>query len=154
MTSRIVGEAGDRKVTGTFSPVDFRKHNGKVKVRGLLEGVVHNDDGSTSTFSALRTFKVKRVNGVSTTGGGAALARGGACDILNLVLAPLDLDLRGLRVHLDRVRLVVDAVAGAGNLLGNLLGAVAGLLDGGLSGALGWLTRLLDRILGGLRLGL
>ena len=57
-------------------------------------------------------------------------ARGAECDILNLVLGPLDLNLLGLEVHLKRVVLDIVAVPGAGNLLGNLLCAVAGLLDG------------------------
>ena len=50
--------------------------------------------------------------------------------MLNLVLGPLDLNLLGLEVHLDKVVLDIIAVTGAGNLLGNLLCAVAGLLDG------------------------
>ena len=76
------------------------------------------------------------------------------CDILHLVLGPLDLDLLGLQVHLDRVVLNIVAVSGAGNLLGNLLCAVAGLLDGGLSGQLGQLTNLLNQILQRLLMGL
>jgi hypothetical protein len=46
----------------------------------------------------------------------------------------------------------IVAQSGAGNLLGNLLCAVAGLLDG--SGALGRISRLLNRVLGLLGLGL
>ena len=70
------------------------------------------------------------------------------------MLAPLDLDLLGLQVHLDRVVLNIVAASGAGNLLGNLLCAVTGLLDGGLNGVLGRLVRLLDRILAALRTGI
>jgi hypothetical protein len=51
------------------------------------------------------------------------------CDVLNLVLGPLDLDLLGLQVHLDQVVLEIVAEAGAGNLLGNLLCAITSLLD-------------------------
>lgn len=72
----------------------------------------------------------------------------GTCDILNLVLGPLDLDLLGLQVHLDQIVLDIVAESGAGNLLGNLLCAVAGLLDDG--GALSGLTDLLNQILGAL----
>jgi hypothetical protein len=72
----------------------------------------------------------------------------GTCDILNLVLGPLDLDLLGLQVHLDQIVLDIVAESGAGNLLGNLLCAVAGLLDDG--GALAGLTDLLNQILGAL----
>ena len=67
--------------------------------------------------------------------------------MLNLVLAPLDLNVLGLQVHLNRVVLNVIAQTGAGQLLGNLLCFVAGLLDGGtpLSGLLGRVTGLLNR---------
>jgi hypothetical protein len=71
------------------------------------------------------------------------------------VLGPLDLDLLGLQVHLDRIVLNIVAQSGAGNLLGNLLCAVTGLLDGGpLAGLLGQLNTLLNQILAALNLGL
>jgi hypothetical protein len=77
----------------------------------------------------------------------------GACDLLTLDLGPLDLDLLGLRVALDEVHLLLEAVPGAGNLLGNLLCGVAGLLDGGflgglLSNLLASITALLNGLLG------
>jgi hypothetical protein len=50
------------------------------------------------------------------------------CQVLNLVLQPLNLNLLGLVVDLQAVNLDVAAVAGAGNLLGNLVCALAGLL--------------------------
>jgi hypothetical protein len=151
--SRVVGTtANDRRVTGTFYPLEFAKKNGTVKVRGLLQGVVHNANGSTSTFTALRTMKVKSINGEPATARSAGQNRA-TCDVLHLVLAPLDLDLLGLQVHLDRVVLDIVAVSGAGNLLGNLLCAVTGLVDGGLAGQLGRLVRLLDRVLDILRSG-
>ena len=71
------------------------------------------------------------------------------CPILHLELGPLDLDLLGLRVHLDRVVLDLTAVPGPGNLLGNLLCALAGLLDGvDLGGVLGnLLQQLIDALI-------
>jgi hypothetical protein len=51
------------------------------------------------------------------------------CRILHLVLGPLDLDLLGLEIHLNRVVLDIVARRGPGRLLGNLLCAIAGLLD-------------------------
>ena len=71
----------------------------------------------------------------------------GSCEILDLVLGPLDLDLLGLVVHLDTVHLNITAEQGPGNLLGNLLCAVAGLLDGPAT-PLNAITRLLNQILG------
>jgi hypothetical protein len=151
--SRIVGTTGNgRKVTGSFVPLRFARHDGKVYVRGLIQGVVHERDGDRTTFAKLKTIRVKSVNGTPARAGRVAPARA-TCDILHLVLGPLDLNLLGLKVHLDRIVLNVVAESGAGNLLGNLLCAVTGLLDGGLAGQLGILTNLLNRILGLLRLG-
>jgi hypothetical protein len=67
-------------------------------------------------------------------------------------LGPLDLDLLGLQVHLDRVVLDIVAQSGAGQLLGNLLCAVANLLNSGgtLSQLLNRLGAILDQLLMGL----
>jgi hypothetical protein len=64
----------------------------------------------------------------------ATLTKGGAptaptCQILNLDLGPLHLDLLGLVVDLDEVHLDITAVSGPGALLGNLLCSLVGLLD-------------------------
>ena len=154
LTSRIVGKTGNgRAVTGYFVPLKFSKNNGKLFVRGLVHGVVHNTDGSTRTFDVLRTRRVMTIEGTPIrTRTQAAAALAAPCDILNLVLGPLDLDLLGLQIHLDRIVLNIVAQSGAGNLLGNLLCAVAGLLDG--TGVLGRITDLLNQILGRLGLGL
>jgi len=77
------------------------------------------------------------------------------CEILTLELGPLDLNLLGLRIQLDRVVLEITAQQGGG-LLGDLLCAVANLLNGtgGLGGLLNQLVGLLDQILGQLLGGL
>jgi hypothetical protein len=67
-----------------------------------------------------------------------------ACDILNLDLGPLFLNLLGLTVDLAPVVLDIRAVPGAGNLLGNLLCAIVSLLDG--PGALAAILQLLGNI--------
>ena len=71
----------------------------------------------------------------------------GTCEILTLVLGPLDLNLLGLVIQLDSVDLNITAEQGPGNLLGNLLCAVAGLLDN-TGSPTGGLAALLNRILG------
>ena len=152
LRSRITGStAAGRDVTGSFMPLDVVKRGERVLVRGLVQGAVHQQGGQRTTFAQMKTFKVASVNGTPVHGRQAAGLLD--CDVLRLVLGPLDLDLLGLQVHLDRVVLTIIAAAGAGNLLGNLLCAVAGLLDGGLAGLLGRLVGLLDRILAILRLG-
>lgn len=107
---------------------------------GKLTGELTTKNGETKAVSE----RVKMPVTVPGAGGGAGAAGQSAarstssvkqlapasCEVLNLVLGPLDLDLLGLVIHLDRVVLNITAVPGAGNLLGSLLCAVAGLLDG------------------------
>jgi hypothetical protein len=52
----------------------------------------------------------------------------GSCTILHLELGPIDLNVLGLLIHLDRIVLDISAQPGGG-LLGDLLCAIAGLLD-------------------------
>ena len=80
------------------------------------------------------------------------LSVSGSCQILNLVLGPLNLNLLGVVVTLNQVVLNITAVPGAGNLLGNLLCAVANLLNAGgpLANLLGQLSTLLNQIIGAL----
>jgi len=70
----------------------------------------------------------------NTAVGSSQAAPADACDILNLSLGPVDLNLLGLNVHLDDcedgpVTVDITAIPGPGNLLGNLLCNLAGLLD-------------------------
>jgi hypothetical protein len=53
--------------------------------------------------------------------------------ILNLHLAPIDLNLLGLQVDTSQICLDITAHSGPGRLLGNLVTDVANLLNGGLS---------------------
>jgi hypothetical protein len=153
ITSTVKGKtsAGD-KVTGSFTPIKAVERDGVLYMQGFLKGVIQ-DAGPNTKFSGVQLIPIKKINGSTVTDGRVA-ANAGACDILNLVLGPLDLNLLGLEIHLQRVVLDIVAVAGAGNLLGNLLCAVAGLLDGGpLAGLLGQLQTLLNQILAALNLG-
>ena|SRR5687767_5885910 len=123
---------------GTFEPVRLVLQQGTVSVRGVLDGVC------TATSDPTITEEVNNlVVNVPIIGSTPA----NACQILDLTLGPLHLDLLGLVVDLDQVDLDITAVPGAGNLLGNLLCAVAGLLDGGLSlnGILNAVNQLLGR---------
>lgn len=154
ITSKVVGRTSDGdRVRGTFTPIKVIERDGALMMKGFLRGVVV-DEGPNTKFSGVKNIPIKKIGGQSVTS--ARMAAGaGACDILNLVLGPLDLNILGLEIRLQRVVLDIVAVAGAGNLLGNLLCAVAGLLDGGglLSGLLGQLQTLLNQILGALNLG-
>jgi hypothetical protein len=151
--STVVGKtsAGD-KVGGSFTPIKVIERDGVMYMKGFLRGVI-KDAGPNTKFSGVQTIPIKKINGSRLVDGRVA-ANAAACDILNLVLGPLDLNILGLRVQLNQVVLDITAVPGAGNLLGNLLCAVAGLLDGSpLAGLLGQLQTLLNQILGALNLG-
>src|SRR5207249_5628950 len=105
---------------------------------------------STTPGTAARTFVTQLSMPLQTSGTtatAAAVTALATCDILHLVLGPLDLNLLGLVVHLDQVVLDITAQTGAGNLLGNLLCAIANLLNPN-SLDLGTLADLLNQLLG------
>jgi hypothetical protein len=66
-------------------------------VRGLVSGVVHRADGTTRTFAAVRTLRAQSINGTRAAPARQATGAQASCDVLHLVLAPLDLDLLGLQ---------------------------------------------------------
>lgn len=125
--------AGVGTFAGSFAPTGFSTQNGQLAVTGVVTG----------TLTTLTGAVIPVTQTVTTTLQSAAA--NGTCDILNLVLGPLHLNVLGLVVDLNQVVLNITAQSGAGNLLGNLLCSVAGLLDGsGLNG----LAALLNRLLG------
>ncbi|GAA1971993.1 hypothetical protein GCM10009817_10120 [Terrabacter lapilli] len=118
---------------GLFTPTGFTNQNGQLAVTGVVTGTVTSLTGAVTQLPAQ-----------TTTTAVTSAAAANSCDILNLVLGPLHLNLLGLNVDLNQVVLNITGQTGAGNLLGNLLCAVAGLLDGnGLTGLAGLLNRLL-----------
>ncbi len=136
-TAPVTGSTSDGGTfKGTFDPSRFAVQDGDLVAVGELTGTLTSAAGGTRAVDETVTLPV---NTAASTG---------SCQILDLVLGPLDLDLLGLVVHLDTVHLNITAEPGPGNLLGNLLCAVAGLLDGtGLNGLLGQLASLLNQIL-------
>ena len=167
-TGKVVG-----KVAGLLNITKFKRQGGHLVAVGKFTGTITDAAGSVTTVKKtiampLKTQKVAGAQKPSVADKKAGIANqlapqgmkqlapsapqaAGAlsCQILNLVLGPLDLDLLGLKVHLDTVHLNITAQGGPGNLLGNLLCAVAGLLDGstGLNGILNGITKLLNQLL-------
>jgi hypothetical protein len=138
VTAPVTGALADGTgtVTGTLTVQKFVAQNGTLQAVGTFTGTVTDAAGATTTGSQQITMPVNVAQSQ------------GSCQILDLVLGPLDLDLLGLQVHLDQVHLNITAQQGSGNLLGNLLCAVAGLLDSPTNnGILQTLANLLNQIL-------
>ena len=137
---------------GTFTFERFAPTQTGVVAVGLLKGVVTNPSTlAKSTVVKNIAWPVvqsnaivnasSRLNPPAMEGGGAAgllrvsnmqvnmMKVQASCDILNLVLGPLHLDLLGLVVDLNQVVLNITGQTGAGNLLGNLLCGITGILD-------------------------
>jgi hypothetical protein len=153
--SRVFGTFGRAgTVRGHYVPMRSFVRNGITVVQGdltatmrrgngTLVGVVHRPDVTLPV-------KASGAHSASAFAGSEAAAAAATCNVLHLVLGPLNLNLLGLVVHLNRVVLDITAVSGAGNLLGNLLCAVANLLNGttpSLTDILR-LSSLLNRIIG------
>ena len=146
-------------VTGTFVPKRFGENGQSLTVRGVLNMVLTDANGNvfreiSRTVVAPVTREAPAADTGTSTGSPTISPAGFApavipvpegCDILNLVLGPLNLNLLGLVIVLQQVQLDIVAVPGAGALLGNLLCAVAGLLDGGF--ALGLIADVLNAVL-------
>jgi len=120
------------KFVGNFAIKEFRVVNDRIVAVGTLTGTIQNSAGNV-VGTVLKTIRM------------LATIKGASCDILHLELGPLDLDLLGLQVHLNRIVLDIDADP-TGGLLGALLCAVANLLDAG--GPLADIVGLLNQILG------
>jgi hypothetical protein len=146
MTSAVDGTftdalGGAGKVTGRFTPANFAVQDGKAVATGTLHSVLTDSAGKqVGTADTPVTVPVQ----LPGAGGVTTLA---SCNVLHLVLGPLDLNLLGLVVHLNTVVLDITAQSGPGNLLGNLLCAITNLLNGGLNLPIGTLTALLNAIL-------
>jgi hypothetical protein len=133
LATPITGTAANGgSFSGNFTPTKFSTRNGNVLATGALTGTVTDASGAT-VGTVTRTVSLPVTVAAAT------------CQVLNLVLGPLHLDLLGLVVDLNQVHLVITAVQAPGNLLGNLLCAITHLLDG--TPTAGGLSALLNAIL-------
>ena len=128
----VVGSVVGGTLNAVFNLTRFAVQNGQLVAVGTLVGTITNTaTGIVSSFAQNIALPVTAT---------------GTCEVLHLELGPLDLNLLGLVVHLDKIVLDITAQSGPGNLLGNLLCAVAHLLDN--NGPLAGLVNLLNQILG------
>ena len=133
VTSTITPAQSGGILNGTFTITDFAVEEGQLVANGVFTGTVNGVQQTTAASAPVTNQQP-----------------GGTCEILDLTLGPLHLDLLGLVVDLNQVHLTITAERGPGNLLGNLLCAVAGLLDGtGGQNAIQNLLNLINQLLGG-----
>jgi len=134
VTSTSTTELG--AFSGTFRVTRFLVQNGQLMAQGNLTGAVTNALGDVvATVNQSLVLPVLDIHGT--------------CQILHLELGPLDLNLLGLLIHVDRIVLDITGQFGSGNPLGNLLCVIATLLDGGgppLSQVAGLLNQLLGLV--------
>ena len=130
ITGTIPEIGGD--FTGTFDIRRFTVVNGVLSAVGTLTGTLTDALGNVigTVTNVPVTLPVTNI--------------GATCEILDLELGPLDLDLLGLMVHLDPINLEITAQQGGG-LLGDLLCSIADLLGG--PAPLSAVARLLNNIL-------
>jgi hypothetical protein len=144
-TINVTGTAKNGKaMTAKYTIDRFIAKGNKTYALGTLKGKVGR------THFTKRNVQMP----VAQDTGQAAAAQATSCQVLDLVINPINLNLLGLVVHTDTIHLNITAVPGAGNLLGNLLCGILGILNpptggtGGLTGA--QLAQLLNAILGAL----
>jgi hypothetical protein len=142
----VDGVAGT--LSGTLSISRFGRSGNQLLAVGTLSATVSDATGAIQRTIVTPLAVPVTASAVQAQPSASAVAIAATCPILHLELGPLDLDLLGLVVHLDRVVLDITAESGSGNLLGNLLCAVAGLLDpqGPLNQIVNVLNQLLDAL--------
>jgi hypothetical protein len=119
ITAPITAAQSGGALNGVFTITSFATNAaGQLVANGTFTGTYTDAAGAVQQITTAASSVVTNAN----TGGG--------CQVLDLVLGPLHLDLLGLVVDLNQVHLNITAQPGPGNLLGNLLCSVAGLLDG------------------------
>jgi hypothetical protein len=140
-TVAMTGKAKNGKAfTGTFTIDRFKSVGGKTYAVGTLKGKLDSRKITRDNVSVPAKL-------AGAPGGARAAQIPTTCQVLSLVLGPLDLNLLGLRVQLNQVNLLITAVPGAGNLLGNLLCSVTNLLNPGALPIGAQLSAILNAIL-------
>jgi hypothetical protein len=143
-TIRVSGATqSGKKMNAKYTINRFIAKGNKTYALGTLKGKVGG-----------KHFTKRNVKMPVAQSTGAAAAQATSCQVLDLVINPINLNLLGLVVHTDTIHLNITAVPGAGNLLGNLLCGILGILNPPTGGtgplSAGQLAQLLNAILGAL----
>jgi hypothetical protein len=139
----VVGtdEAGDEVFEGTLTVKKFVEGDGEtIEALAQLEGTLTRNGREHRVTRGVRVPVA-----ILGTGGGEIGAEQLECEVLNLELGPIDLNLLGLEIHIDPIQILIEADP-TGGLLGQLLCALAG--GGPLAQLLGLLNQILDILQG------
>ena len=118
-----------KKFTGTYAIDRFTSRGGKVYAVGTLKGKLKGRNVKRSNVRIPATLARHETAGAAQIPGAPPNPLPNACQILDLELQPITLNLLGLLVRTSRIEVLIEAVPGAGNLLGNLLCGITGILD-------------------------
>jgi hypothetical protein len=130
LTTAVTGTSSSGQAfVGQFTPTSITEMGGALMATDTLTGTL----GGQSIGSQAVSIPVSKIDP--------------SCKILHLTLGPIDLDLLGLLVHVDRIVITITAQSGPNNLLGTLLCDIANLLNTGGSGALATILGDLNQIL-------
>ena len=139
-----------RNFKGTLDIVRFDEQDGAVVAIGTIAGKVTgkgNGNKPVSVEDVVIPVDFGTPTAAQRQAGGVQAQA--TCNLLDLVLGPIDLDLLGLRLQVNQIHIQLTAEQGGG-LLGDLLCAVANLLDplGPLSDLVAALNALLAALQG------
>lgn len=158
----VSGVGGGHGLAGTLDIQRFEAIGASVVAVGTLRGTLTDRSGNVSPFVAQAVAVPVASRGddgehgsrdarsTRRMGGLRALvvpAQRTECPVLDLELAPVDLNLLGVVVTTDVIALRIGANPGPGNLLGNLLCTVLGLLDNVTAATAGTLANTLNQVL-------
>ncbi len=149
LVNPITGTADGKSFSGVFTITSFTQDGTQILAVGTLTNVRGKLSGAAKTAleGQQLTLPVSFPAMQQAAAAGDITAQA-TCQVLDLTLGPLDLNLLGLVVHLDQVNLTIDAQSGGG-ILGDLLCAVANLLNPtSFLANLGAIATLLNQIVG------
>src|SRR3954468_2825376 len=117
------------KLTGATK--SGKKFNGKFIVNRFIAkgGKTYALGTVTGRLAGKKVTKHNVRMPVAQNTGSASAAQATSCQILDLVINPINLNLLGLVVHTDTIHLNITAMTGPTNLLGNLLCGLLGIIQ-------------------------
>jgi hypothetical protein len=114
---------GSKGFKGTYTVKKFATSGNKVVAVGTLTGKLKGKNVTKNNVKIPTTLSVPAEASQEPD------PTPGACQVLDLVLQPIDINLLGLHVATSRIEALIEAIPGQNALLGNLLCAITGILD-------------------------